>query len=415
MGDNYSVLIPLYTDDVDEYLAVLRDVDSLNINTLVINIETMQFRVDFTAAVPLPGFNIVSERLTPADKGDLIQSVLDEYWGNRVVPVGDSSAFFKEDHLFGLNRSAAAGGTFWFDPYSCKMIMVGVAGVCRGGGFPETIVPLVMDPFVYGRSMALVFIYRDIQRVEMFVGHLNTRSEVQLRTMQIPDSVKNLLPSLTFESNSASVLNRGFVTRLFWKELRNIWDGNFERLTVLERPSLEASGEAFQYSYISSVGGGVSYVPLSAEDSFRVGKALTVVRFDPLVSRIVVPLIITDVLSFATISRRDDGSIDLIRFSLGGVMSALTVLPVVPAVVQTPPLVLSDASVIDVDHMVSFFGKPLFDYWTKKLYINPHNVFAREAALCMAFHRRLGVASPMRLLKDEVMKLCIGNSTVPNK
>ena len=441
-GRKYSQLIPFDGDAVQRnidrrrYVGVLREAHSLDIKLVFFNGNMTQCKVVFytfngatrtyvTTIPQLPGFNLISNRLTETDKDALMQTPVRAHWnrpGNRIEPVGGSLHLFASPaYVFEYNRAAvtAMPDRVQFNPLACRRIQEGVALVCCSGGPNGVLVPIQAElPPIGGGGGVVSFLlicHDDVRHVNtVYIELINApRMSVVYETI-LPQDFKSTLPHMAFSSGTVipDEWNQSFVL----DTLHSTWTERIDRIVVTVHPHIVTTGVKFDYRVTwpsrgakrvkegGRVYGTKPLRPIAAARTERVIRAMSV---DTGIGSLLVPVpengpnaYVAAVREGANINIGFISRIDRARF-IEPLRSSETVVP------NLTYIPLDSFMDITPDINRTLFEEPIFSYWHNVAVNNPHNWVPRAAAIGLAMHPRVGANSPMRVLDDELIALVV--------
>ena len=401
------------------------------------NEECKLFKVEIlpsAAGVTLPdlsGLVLRPANLPYVDRVALVQKLVDRYWYREgITPVVDSARFFAQNHFFSY-ISAGIANLVMFNAQMGWRIQEGIARVCCSGGVTKTLVPVGVVSAPPGPRSSFIVIGRRLRDVEIYLAYMDHNLQVVFWTIGYSNSIQSVFdfvdpsdqvqrPGLVFDSTldgiqsmpvapSPSLYDRAFARTLFWDALYEVWDRRYDSLTIVQRPALDSVGTFFRY-YPRLPGGTVSRyaMPLGAVDATRIEKVLRAMLIDPSMRAFLVPLPgERPRVSFAAIVRNGLDQISSVLVWSTGETYRLEVDNFDVGVVFTL------AHIIAPEDMSVLFEKPIDDFWTADNYAKNLHSRARDIALCMALHPRLGEQADVRILGNDMVRLCLGFGKAP--
>jgi len=438
----FSLLLPYDGEEVEQrinrrkYVGVMREAGSTDINVVVLDGNMKQYKMVFFTGFPripvtvipqLPGFNLISRRLTEADKDELMQKPVLLHWtrpANRIEPVGSSLASFAQPaYVFEYNRAAVAARVdpVRLDAFACRRIQEGIAFVCSSGGPTCMLVPLQPELPPFGNVVTFLTINRDVRDVNVvYVELFNAgRTLLGYETIISPE-FSNTLPLIRF--TGGTVIPAEWQQSLVLDALHSVWTRRVDQLIVVEQPQVVVTGVTFDYLVTWPAHGAVrvqeggiwrglkSFNPIAAERTERVIRAMCA---DARVGSSLVPVPENRQNAFVAVIREGlnvrigyISGMEYMRF-----IEPLRSLELVMPNLAYMPFVHGTPMDITPDITRTLFEQPIFSYWQQVAEINPHNWSPRAAAFGLAMQSRVGRDSPMRVLDAElvaaVAKLCL--------
>ena len=429
-NEEFDMMVPGF--DVDCWFSVVsRDAGSTTINVTYINDALKQFRVDVShrdAALIVPGFDITSVRLTPAERSELIHRNVLGHWKRQIgsiVPISDSLDFFATFHDYAFSQSPNSGGQHFapFTKASSITVHCAVASMVYGGMTTNAIVPVnaVMLQSLPSLKFVVVFCTKPLCFKFAFV-FFNSNGLVNVRDVGIPDSLKLAKQHMTFESCQPQDHDR--VKSILFGTLHQELHRVYETLTIVQGGG-DVVGFEIQVQYLKPLSNGSFFsTRYHVEDEERVAKALKCMITDPSIRLLMIPLKHGSTFAFACAVRQG-----LHTLSITHVVKSDLVYGVIVHTTDTSGTKLISSDTIDSDVFNLCFEKPIFDSTSSVAYSNLHipsmrilfkgvpfmTVSPRVIAICMALHKRLGNLSSMHCLSSDLMKLCLKDGTVPRK
>ena len=420
-----------------KYVGVLREGGgSRDIIVVCLDAYMRQHKVVFytgnppvpVAEIPeIPGFNLVSRRLTGEEKDKLMQEPVFMHWtrpNNRIVPVGSSLGLFADPAcIFQYNRNinpVGARDIVPFDEFASGMIREGLALVCHSGGPRELLVPLRANLPPIGEGLFFSVISREFLHVTVVYAELF--SGYGYCTL-IPQGFKDTLPHMLF--SVTSIVPIELLQSLVYDVLRSVWTRRIDQVVdeVVRRQQIAVTGVKFQYLVTrpsrgaarvvdgnGHVRGAKSLPSIAAE---RVERVIRAMSADVGIGSLLVPVSEVGLNAFVAVVR--DGVTVTVGYisaldancliqPLRSLQLDLPNLVYLPFIYQLP---MAPNPAITRD----LFEQPLFSHWQRVAEINPHNWSPRAAAFGLAAHPRVGARSPMRVLDAELMamvaRLCL--------
>ena len=441
----FSHVIPFDGDAVEPridrrmYVGVIREVGSVDINLVFFNGNMKQSKMVFyiwvgatrnyiTAIPQLPGFNLISRRLTEADKDALMQVPVSAYWtrpANRIEAVGSSIASFAEpSYAFGYNRAAVAAvvDAVQFDAAACSRIQEGLALVCISGGPNGLLVPVQAELPPVGDVVSLVAIKRDIRNVcTVYVELFRHGDDLYGYETILSQDLRTTLQHITFSSGTD--IPDEWRQQLLWGPVRSIWVRRVDQVIVADQPLIVTTGATFDYLVTWPTPGAVmiqegfnrrgikSLSPSAAERTERVIRAMCA---DAAIGSTLVPVPENGQNAFVAVVR--EGGLNMRIGYISGQVHIHHIEPLRSLDLGLPnvafiPFVYRTYMPITPDTTRTLFEEPIFSYWRSVAEYNPHNWGPRAAAFGLAMHSRVGANSPMRVLDAEliatVARLCL--------
>jgi hypothetical protein len=442
----FSQIIPFDGDAVEPrmnhrmYVGVMREADSVDINVVFFDGNMKQSKMVFyiyaglarnpiTAIPQLPGFNLISRRLTGADKDTLMQVPVRAYWtrpGNHIEPVASSLGLFAlPSYSFAYNRAAVAAAVdpVQLDAAACSRIQEGVALVCVSGGPAGVLVPVQADLPPVGDVVSFFMIKRDIRDVNtVFLELFRPGRTLFGHETILSQDFRSTLPHMVFSSGID--IPDEWRQSLVFDPLYSVWAKRVDQLIVAEQPHIVTTGATFDYLVNwptpgatmihegTNLRGVKSLSPTAAERAERMIRAMCA---DAAIGSSLVPVPEDGQNAYVVISREGGGLNMRIGYISGHdyirLIEPLRSLDLGLPNVTFMPFVFRAPMPTTPDITRTLFEEPVFSYWHNVAENNPHNWVPRATAFGLAMDSRAGANSPMRVLDAEliatVARLCL--------
>ena len=437
----FACVLPLVPDEERfnqrRYVGVLREGESTDINVVLFDGIMKQFKTVFSTGVPpvpaatipqIPGFNLVSRRLTGDDKDVLMQRPVFMHWTksvNHITPVGSSLGLFAEPaydfHYDRQTHPGLAAMLVALDAFASRKTQEGVAFVCCSGGPQELLVPLHAHIPPVGQVLSFLVIHREVLRVTTFVSEELFLIRYSSYPTVLSQGFKDTLPRVVFDTRPAHVLQ--LEQTLILDVIRTVWTQRIDQLIVIQHPRIAVTGVKFEYlvpwttrgvmhSWVNGVYSGIkSFPPIAAE---RVERVIRAMCADTGIGSSLVPVGEIGPNSYVAAVR--DGVNVRIGFISQVLVAAAFFEPLRSLDLDLPNIIYMPF--IDQQHITmtpaivrDLYEQPLFSHWQHVAETNPHNWTPRATALVLATHPRVGGRAPMRVLDAELLamvaRLCL--------